>query len=395
MLNNLSNIQAIINDGMVRKQFNNLDVFVFGARDNNYDGNYRPAAITAADLQAALGGASGPITMVGVQFQNQDQTLVLLKVDDVNGKSAYEITLSGDFYQMQWNSSLSRWEILEDGMVLYWNATNSPEPPTNAVWQGVPIANLLIQTITYATVGDALASIWNYIEMLANQLNQLDNAVIPQQVYRTLASTTATIGSLIVDEVYTITTYVAGDDFSIGTQVISGVMNTTGCVFSLDDAIGVNPVWANGSTLTNQGNRILQVGEVSDRPGYIKDIITIPASKIITMFSLGGVDLLPNVGSNSYYEGELILKYRDQGTNYTYAGSFDIIAYGSNLLNIAGSFITAGGNKVVSIPLMPQGTIFTGPTGSYKLSVAALADPTGGNGTITVVIYSKEVVLIQ
>jgi len=56
MWNNLSNIQAILSEGMLRDQFNDLDVIVFAARDDKYDGKYRAAAITFPDLVAAIGG---------------------------------------------------------------------------------------------------------------------------------------------------------------------------------------------------------------------------------------------------------------------------------------------------------------------------------------------------
>lgn len=48
---------------------------------------------------------------------------------------------------------------------------------------------------------------------------------------------------------YTIVTYVAGDDFSNVATVVSGTINTTGCVF---DAIGTTPTdYSNGSTLSS------------------------------------------------------------------------------------------------------------------------------------------------
>lgn len=48
---------------------------------------------------------------------------------------------------------------------------------------------------------------------------------------------------------YTIVTYVAGDDFSNVATVVSGTINTTGCVF---DAIGTTPTdYSNGSTISS------------------------------------------------------------------------------------------------------------------------------------------------
>ena len=40
-------------------------------------------------------------------------------------------------------------------------------------------------------------------------------------------------GGLILGEIYTIDSYTAGDDFSNIGQLLSGVMNTTGCVFKV------------------------------------------------------------------------------------------------------------------------------------------------------------------
>jgi hypothetical protein len=52
---------------------------------------------------------------------------------------------------------------------------------------------------------------------------------------------------------YTIVTYVAGDDFSNVATVVSGTINTTGCVF---DAIGVTPTdYSNGRHIIYESQR--------------------------------------------------------------------------------------------------------------------------------------------
>jgi hypothetical protein len=85
--------------------------------------------------------------------------------------------------------------------------------------------------------------------------------------YKALLTQTATasvqnfmnLNTFIIGETYTITDYVAGDDFSNIANVVSGVINETGCQFI---ATGEIPnVWTNSSTLENAGNFIVDVLE--------------------------------------------------------------------------------------------------------------------------------------
>lgn len=86
--------------------------------------------------------------------------------------------------------------------------------------------------------------------------------------YKALLTQTATAsvqdinsfaGAFIIGETYTITNYVAGDDFSNIANVVSGVINETGCQFI---ATGELPnVWNNSSTLENAGNLVVDVLE--------------------------------------------------------------------------------------------------------------------------------------
>lgn len=50
MWNNISNIAAIIANRMVRDKLTNLDLVPLAARDENFDGNYKDAAILPKDL---------------------------------------------------------------------------------------------------------------------------------------------------------------------------------------------------------------------------------------------------------------------------------------------------------------------------------------------------------
>jgi hypothetical protein len=85
--------------------------------------------------------------------------------------------------------------------------------------------------------------------------------------YKALLTQTATFsgtsisgeffGSLIIGETYTIDDYQSGDDFSNISDVVSGIINETGCVFI---ATGELPaIWSNGSQLTSSGNLVVSV----------------------------------------------------------------------------------------------------------------------------------------
>jgi hypothetical protein len=85
--------------------------------------------------------------------------------------------------------------------------------------------------------------------------------------YKALLTQTATfsgtsingefLGSLIIGETYTIDDYQSGDDFSNISDVVSGIINETGCVFV---ATGEVPaIWSNDSQLTSSGNLVVSV----------------------------------------------------------------------------------------------------------------------------------------
>lgn len=86
--------------------------------------------------------------------------------------------------------------------------------------------------------------------------------------YKALLTQTASIvgtnlssfnNALILNETYTITNYVAGDDFSNVANVISGNINESGCTFL---ATAYTPtVWVYGSELTSSGNLVVDVLE--------------------------------------------------------------------------------------------------------------------------------------
>ena len=79
----------------------------------------------------------------------------------------------------------------------------------------------------------------------------------------TIISTAPPVGGLIPGETYTITNYVAGDDFTNIADVQSGTINTTGCIFIATQTGLADPsvIWSNGSELTSLGNFFMTVLE--------------------------------------------------------------------------------------------------------------------------------------
>ena len=85
-------------------------------------------------------------------------------------------------------------------------------------------------------------------------------------------------GGFIPNEVYTINSYSPGDDFSNVAEVISGTINTTGCVFRATGTTTSSNLIPNewiDSVLTSDGNMIVNVLENSlgydvfvDYPGF-------------------------------------------------------------------------------------------------------------------------------
>ena len=72
-----------------------------------------------------------------------------------------------------------------------------------------------------------------------------------------IAPNTSISGSLVPGETYTIDTYNPTDDFSNVATVISGTINTTGCIFLATGDIPAD--WSNGSALTNSGAPVATV----------------------------------------------------------------------------------------------------------------------------------------
>lgn len=99
-----------------------------------------------------------------------------------------------------------------------------------------------------------------------NDLNNVKKwtALLTQTGPITLTSSTQSTGGLILNEIYTINTYVPGDDFSNIAQVLSGVINTPNCVFKVTGSTKESyfyPSSWNGSQLTSQGEMVVTILE--------------------------------------------------------------------------------------------------------------------------------------
>ena len=90
-----------------------------------------------------------------------------------------------------------------------------------------------------------------YNSLYGEDGNTVGNIILGKElIMRFLRNSGTTInnGDLVIDETYEITNYQGSDDFSNVADVISGVINTNGCIFI---ATGTTPTeWSSNSTLT-------------------------------------------------------------------------------------------------------------------------------------------------
>jgi len=83
---------------------------------------------------------------------------------------------------------------------------------------------------------------------------------------------TQTSGVLVVGEEYTILDFNAGDNFSNVATVVSGTINTTGCVFI---ATGTTPTtYSNGSTLARYVSQNYAIADLGLAPKVYKALLT-------------------------------------------------------------------------------------------------------------------------
>ena len=90
------------------------------------------------------------------------------------------------------------------------------------------------------------------------------SALLTQTGPIVVTSSTESNGGLILNEIYTINNYVSGDNFSNIAQVLSGVINTTNCVFKVtgdsSSSYFYPSVWG-GSELESEGGMVVTVLE--------------------------------------------------------------------------------------------------------------------------------------
>ena len=115
------------------------------------------------------------------------------------------------------------------------------------------------------------AATYNRALTAAEVLDLNRNGVAPQ--HRRASQTALTSGTLLAGQEYTIDTFVAGDDFSNIATVVSGTINTTGCIFV---ATGTTPTtWTNSSSLRATGaTLILEPEGIQPAPGQWLDSST-------------------------------------------------------------------------------------------------------------------------
>jgi len=161
---------------------------------------------------------------------------------------------------------------------------------------------------------------------------------------------TQTSGSLVAGKRYTILDFNAGDNFTNVANVISGTINTTGCVF---DAIGTTPTtYSNGSTLAVYTTQSFTFAELFDKLiGYKSLIWNIKqtGTSAPVFVDTGGAN---NPLKNTLGEVPTLTR--------TAAGDYNLIVvaplFDKSRLNIDYS-VTQGAGGVLTLPIISGGAI--------------------------------------
>ena len=114
---------------------------------------------------------------------------------------------------------------------------------------------------------------------IVNRLGMINRKELYKFAINDITYTTATSGTLVVGEQYKIITFATGDDFkvsSVSPTIISGTINTTGCVFV---ALGTTPDdWSHDSILARRFNTedVIEIVRVArgDYPSMEVDSMT-------------------------------------------------------------------------------------------------------------------------
>lgn len=128
---------------------------------------------------------------------------------------------------------------------------------------------------------------------------------------------TQTSGVLVVGKRYTILDY-QGDDFTNVASVVSGTINTTGCVF---DAIGTTPTdYTNGSTLARYETQSYTYEDLRNSLVTSYEKSGIITSAQVNSSDSFDVELIPAQGANKLIIITGLSLVRKAGTAYTTAG---------------------------------------------------------------------------
>lgn len=154
---------------------------------------------------------------------------------------------------------------------------------------------------------------------------------------------TQTSGVLVVGEEYTILDFNAGDNFSNVATVVSGTINTTGCVFI---ATGTTPTtYSNGSTLARYVSQNYAIADLGLAPKVYKALLTqtgtsAPVVSAELVNTLGQTPTYSYIGSGDYrliVTGGIFVKAKTAmiiAQNIGGGGTIDIIWNSTNDLAI-------------------------------------------------------------
>ena len=166
-------------------------------------------------------------------------------------------------------------------------------------------------------------------------------AGLPYGVYTSLlsqySSEEMTGGVLVKGETYVIDYYNEGDDFSNIAQVISGTINTNGCIFKSTGIVPAN--WSNGSGLIPSNNPIptildntlgfeidwLHKHTEETLVNYFKMPLSVDVDKIVSI--LPQFNPVKNQGNQEYFGGYDITNTLDFDTTFDTSSGFNSNVY--------------------------------------------------------------------
>lgn len=207
---------------------------------------------------------------------------------------------------------------------------------------------------------------------------------------------TQTSGALTIGKQYTILDFNAGDNFTNVAQIVSGVINTTGCVFI---ATGTTPTtYSNGSIIAyymTQSATWAQIKSAANG-GEIYTEVDISFAEILTM-GTSRVELLPTPSAGNYYDvKKIIFEYNFKTIPYALVDDWiqtfgcDNIFMPKGLIESSFSRYAIGSSDgsgfIDSLENIKYSNV-TIPAVNLELGTYADNNPTAGDGTIKVKIW--------